>query len=125
MPQLHLKIPRIILSSSTCLSIQLLRASEAQSWFDAVCQKFSVDPTSLEPVTQLRDVDVEELIAKTDFAKSSFRPIWDDVTITFDPREAVVKPSLWDEAPQQIVFGVCKNEVGKSIALEWTSADCD
>ncbi|KAL1869687.1 hypothetical protein VTK73DRAFT_3061 [Phialemonium thermophilum] len=109
-PQLQIHIPRIILSSSTCASIQLLRPSQAQSWFDAVCEKLHIDPRSDRSVAQLRDVATEKLIEESSFALSSFRPIWDDITITADAREVFSNPYVWDPSLKEVILGVCQNE---------------
>ncbi|OAA61816.1 Carboxylesterase, type B [Niveomyces insectorum RCEF 264] len=108
-PDLHIHIPRIILSSSTCMSIQLLRPAEAQSNFDAICRKLGV-PSSDVAVEELRNMTVDKLVEETWFVSSGYRPIWDDITITSDPRHAVFQPELWDESLQSVVLGTCQNE---------------
>jgi hypothetical protein len=110
-PGLQLKIPRLILSSSTCFSTQLLRSKEAELWYDRVCEKLQISPNASNVSSQLREVPVEDLVTKSSFALSAFRPIWDDITITFDPREVVRNSSLWDDSLEQLVIGVCRNEV--------------
>lgn len=94
-PHLHVHVPRIILESSTCWSIALLRPAQAQSSFAAVCSAFDIDPNSEHVVAQLRKVDVYQLMDKTGFARAAMRPVWDDVTITSDPREVLENPGLW------------------------------
>lgn len=110
-PGLHLKVPRLILSSSTCFSTQLLRPREAESWFDRVCHELKISPDLTDVLVQLRQVSADNFVERTSFALSAFRPIWDNVTISFDPREIVRNVSFWDDSLEQIAMGVCKNEV--------------
>jgi hypothetical protein len=108
---LNVKIPRMILSSSTVFSNHALLASEAQTWFDAICEKSGIPPNTEDPVSALRKMSVGALVASSNFARNGFRPIWDDITITYDPRRVLDDPSLWDDVLEQIVFGHCENEV--------------
>lgn len=116
-PQLYINVPRIILSSSTCMSIQLQRADEAQRSFDSICRKLGVEetpggeikgPTVIE---QLRGVPVDKLVEETWFMSSAYRPTWDDITITADPREVTLQPHLWNPSLRSIIMGTCQNEV--------------
>lgn len=110
-PQLFVDIPRVILSSSTFMSIQLLRADEAQRAFDAICQKLGVTGTSsTDIVHQLRDIPVEQLVEDSWFMSLTFRPIWDDITITEDPREVAFDAARWNPSLQSMVLGTCQNE---------------
>ncbi|CAK7210608.1 hypothetical protein SBRCBS47491_000830 [Sporothrix bragantina] len=104
-PQLYVDIPRIILSSSTCMSIQLLRAHEAQKAYDEICDKLGANS-----VEELRNVSVEKLVEETWFASTTFRPIWDDITITSDPREVAFDPERWNPSLKAMVLGTCQNE---------------
>ena len=108
---LNIKIPRVILSSSTIFASNLLLASEAQTWFDAICMQSGIPLDTTDPVSALRQLPVETLVSKSNFARDAFQPIWDDVTITNDPRRILSDPSLWDDKLEQIVFGHCENEV--------------
>jgi hypothetical protein len=101
----------MIFSSSTCFSVQLLRSEEAELWFHRVCDRLGIPPDSSDVVHQLQDIDIDDLITRSSFALSAFRPIWDNITITFDPREVVRNCSLWDGSLRTLVKGVCKNEV--------------
>ena len=114
---LHVHIPRMILSSSTVFSNQLLRATDAEASYDAICTRNGICAGAVNAVAALRELPVETLIANSAFAHSAFRPIWDDVTITSDPRKAVQDPSLWDPVLEQIVFGRCGNEVSQYVPL--------
>lgn len=110
-PQLFVDIPRIILSSSTFMSIQLLRADEAQRAFDAICQKLGVTGSSSARIMeQLRDIPVERLVEDSWFMSTTYRPIWDDITITEDPREVAFDPQRWNPSLQSMVLGTCRNE---------------
>ncbi|KAL1895946.1 hypothetical protein Sste5346_005045 [Sporothrix stenoceras] len=110
-PQLFVDVPRIILSSSTFMSIQLLRADEAQRAFDAICQKLGVTGTSsTDIVHQLRDLPVDRLVEESWFMSTTFRPIWDDITITEDPREVAFDPTRWNPSLKSIILGTCHNE---------------
>ncbi|CAK7231488.1 hypothetical protein SCUCBS95973_007935 [Sporothrix curviconia] len=104
-PQLYVDIPRIILSSSTCMSIQLLRAQEAQQAYDDICEKLGA-----KSVEDLRKAPVEKLVEESWFASTTFRPIWDDITITSDPREAVFDSQRWNPSLKAMVLGTCRNE---------------
>ncbi|KUJ07785.1 alpha/beta-hydrolase [Mollisia scopiformis] len=109
LPHLHLKIPRMILSSSTMFSNHLLPKREAQKWFENICTRIGVtDPCS--SVAALRALDVDTLIEKTNFARISFRPILDGMTIPYDPRQVIFDYTLWDDCLEQIVIGHCENE---------------
>ena len=108
---LNVKIPRMILSSSTVFSNHPLLASEAQTWFNKICKKSDIPPNMADPVSALRSLPVETLVANSHFARNAFRPIWDDITITYDPRQVLSDDSLWDDRLEQIVFGHCENEV--------------
>lgn len=88
-----------------------MRSKEAELWYDRICEELNISPNATDTLSQLEAVDVEDLIAKSSFAHSAFRPIWDDVTITSDPREVVQDSSLWDPCLEKIVMGVCRNEV--------------
>jgi hypothetical protein len=101
----------MIFSSSTCFSVQLLRSEEAELWFHRVCDRLGIPPDSSDVVHHLQDIDIDDLITRSSFALSAFRPIWDNITITFDPREIVRNCSLWDGSLRTLVKGVCKNEV--------------
>lgn len=94
------------------MSIQLLRPAEAQSSFNAICHKFGIVSPEFA-VEQLRSVPVDKLVEETWFANSTFRPVWDDITIKTDPRQALFLPDLWDKALQSIVLGTCQNEVSR------------
>lgn len=111
---LHLKIPRMILSSSTVFSNQPLTSSEAQIWFDKICNQTGVAVNLGDPVTALRTLDVEDLIESTNFARIAFRPTFDGITISYDPRRAIFDSSLWDDRLEEIVIGHCENEVSVS-----------
>lgn len=80
-------------------------------WHDRVCEKLQISPTAPNVSSRLRAIGVEDLVTKSSFALSAFRPIWDDVTLTFDPREVIRDSSLWDDALEQLVIGMCRNEV--------------
>lgn len=88
-----------------------MRSKEAKLWYDRICEKLNILPDATDALKQLQAVDVECLINRSSFAHSAFRPIWDDVTITSDPREVLRHSSLWDPCLEQIVMGVCRNEV--------------
>lgn len=115
-PQLQIHVPRIILSSSTSASLQILRSSQAQSWYNSICQKLHIDLSLNASVASLRSLPVEELISATSFAHSAFGPIWDEITITSDSRKVLFDPELWDEQLQEVVMGVCGNEVGPAFS---------
>ncbi|CAK7199408.1 hypothetical protein SEUCBS139899_002088 [Sporothrix eucalyptigena] len=104
-PQLYVDIPRIILSSSTCMSIQLLRAEEAQQACDAICDKLGA-----KTAEDLRNFPVDQLVENTWFASTTFRPTWDDITITSDPREAAFDTTRWNPSLQAMILGTCQNE---------------
>jgi len=87
-----------------------MRAGEAQKWFDMICERNGIMPGAEGCVEQLRLVPIQELVTKSAFAESSFRPTWDDVTITEDPRKVIDDASLWDTALEGIIFGHCENE---------------
>jgi hypothetical protein len=91
--------------------VQLLRSQEAELWYDRVCEKLKIAPNAPDVLSQLREVHVEDLVTKSSFALSAFRPVWDNVTITLDPREVIRNSSLWDDSLEQLVMGVCRNEV--------------
>ncbi|KAH8805133.1 Alpha/Beta hydrolase protein [Xylogone sp. PMI_703] len=107
---LHVKVPRMILSSTTVFAHHPILASEAQTWFDSICDKCGVPRNTEETVSLLRQIPVESLILHTNFARSAFRPTWDDITITYDARSVLKDPSLWDDKLEEIIFGHCENE---------------
>ena len=104
-PQLYVDTPRKILSSSTCMTVQLSRAHEVQKSYDAICEKLGT-----RTVDELRNIPLERLIEETWFARTAFRPTWDDITITSDPREAAFDSQRWNSSLREVVLGLCKNE---------------
>jgi hypothetical protein len=103
----------MIFSSSTIFSNHILLPPEAQSIFDAVCRNAGIETTagsSTGAVDALRALPVEDLIAISNGARSAYRPIWDDITISSDPRQVLHEPSLWDPQLEAVVFGHCENE---------------
>lgn len=110
-PALYPSIPKMLYSSSTIFSVQLLQSAEAQTWVDAICEKNGIQPDAPDVVGQLRGMDVDTLLQSSHFACSSFRPILDGITIPSDPRSVIHGDDRWDPALQEIVFGHCENEV--------------
>lgn len=110
-PTLHPSISRMLYSSSTIFSVQLLQSSEAQTWVDAICEKSGIPLDAPDTVDQLREIDVDTLVQSSHFACSSFRPILDSVTIPSDPRTVVHGDDRWDPCLRKIIFGHCENEV--------------
>lgn len=115
-PQLQIHVKRIILCSSTTSTIQLLRTDQAQASFESLCRNVGIDTvgTDAQAVSRLRDVGVEELIEKAQSISHAFRPAWDDITISADPRDVVFKPELWDGSLTDVIIGVCQSEVRTS-----------
>lgn len=112
-PQLQVHVQRVIMCSSTCSTIQLLRQDQAQQSFDTLCKQLNIDPEhpNRDAVSKLRDTSVEHLLSHGSSINYAFRPTWDDITISSDPRQVVFKPELWDESVTEMVIGVCQSEV--------------
>lgn len=112
-PQLQVHVRRVIMCSSTCSTIQLLREDQAQQSFDTLCRALNVDLHHPHegPVSRLRAIPLELLLNQGSSISHAFRPTWDDITISSDPREVVFKPELWDESLTEMIIGVCQSEV--------------
>ncbi|KAH8819383.1 Alpha/Beta hydrolase protein [Xylogone sp. PMI_703] len=116
--QLHVHIPRLVLSSSTLFANQLIRAQDAQKTFDNICIKNGILPVDKESVSLLRQIPVDQLISTSHCARNTFRPIWDGITITCDPRNVLNDPAMWDDDLEEIIFGQCENESWLRYALD-------
>jgi carboxylesterase type B len=119
-PQLQVHVRRVIMCSSTCSTIQLLREDQAQQSFDTLCRHLNIDPEypNGDAVSKLRDIPVEQLLSHGSSISHAFRPTWDDVTISSDPRQVVFKPELWDESLTEMIIGVCQSEVSCAPCFE-------
>ncbi|CAK7208947.1 hypothetical protein SCUCBS95973_000285 [Sporothrix curviconia] len=115
-PSLYPNIPRMLYSSSTIFSVQLLQGKESQQWMDAICAKNDIPPDSGDSVDRLRRLDIHTLVQSSHFACSSFRPILDGVTIPSDPRSAIFGDARWDPALKEVIFGHCENEAWLKLA---------
>lgn len=110
-PALYPGIPKMLYSSSTIFSVQLLQRTEAKTWVDAICEKNGLQPHAPNVIDQMRDIDVNNLVQSSHFACSSFRLILDGVTIPSDLRTVVHGEERWDPALRKVIFGHCENEV--------------
>ncbi|KAL2208321.1 alpha/beta-hydrolase [Sarocladium strictum] len=111
-PQLKVHVRRVIMCSSTCSTIQLLREDQAQQSFDTLCRQLDIDPErpNADAVSKLRETPVEQLLRHGSSISHAFRPTWDDITIGSDPRQVVFKPELWNESLTEMIIGVCQSE---------------